>query len=1016
MGTEETLFHEALERTDPQERTAFLDQSCASQPELRAAVEALLAASRPETSILDKPALSVATLDAVAETVTEGPGTVIDPYQLVEQIGEGGFGVVFRAEQQQPIRRQVALKTIKPGMDTRQVVARFETERQALALMEHPNIARVLDGGVTGSGRPYFVMELVPGIPITEYCDERQLTPRERLALFIPVCQAVQHAHQKGIIHRDLKPSNVLVAEQDGIPVPKVIDFGVAKALGQPLSEQTLATGLGRIIGTLEYMSPEQAEFHATDVDTRADIYSLGVLLYELLTGTTPLTKDRLRQAAVTELLRVIREEEPPRPSTRLTDSKDMLASVSAQRKLEPARLTKAIRGELDWIVMKCLEKDRNRRYATANGLVRDIERYLNEEPVEAGPPSAGYKLRKLLRRNRGPVAAATLVLMALVAGIAGTTTEMIRAERERHRASAASDQARRNLTEARRNLDLAVAAVDQFCTKVSEDPRLKEHDLRPLRQNLLKSAVEFHQELLSRRHQSEIARIDLARSQARLAQLTNEIDASDQAIIHYQRAVQLYGEVLNSQPADMATQCELARNLVSMAELYTVIGRSDEAEQSLRRGLDILKSILSSKPQLSAVREQLARALAAQGYTRSLTGRPSEAQTSWREAIVEWERLAQESPDNARYASELAHARWKLGDAILGQGIAHWREAQTEYRTALKIARGVASQPEVSDFEHRVLANILLGLAKVEMVSGQNPDAIQHIREAIDTLERLREEQPSVRSHLHDLATAYMQLGKCEQLANRRDAYTAAFSQAAELEGRLVAQAPGNAVWESLWAELLGELGFIARDDGDSQSALKYFDHSKQLSESILAREPESKNVKGNLPYVLSARGRLLAGFDRFQEALADCDQAVLLSNDQEDKRDNFRLDRAWVRMMAGDYPAAASEARDSLDALASRCDIRFLPPRFVFGARICSRAAALAQADVQRTADETARLSAEYSAAAIDMLHSALDGGLSDATVLEEEEFQVLADRPEFLQIQEELSKRGARQRTAG
>ncbi len=291
-------------------------------------------------------------------------------------------------------------------------------------------------------------------------------------------------------------------------------------------------------------------------------------------------------------------------------------------------------------------------------------------------------------------------------------------------------------------------------------------------------------------------------------------------------------------------------------------------------------------------------------------------------------------------------------------------------------------------------------------MISGQNPDAIQHIREAIDTLERLREEQPSVLSHLHDLATAYMQLGKCEQLASKQNACKAAFTKATELEGRLVAQAPGNAVWESLWAELLGELGILARDDGDPQSALKYFDHAKELSETILDREPESKNVKNTLPYVLSARGRLLAELGRFQEALADCDQAVSLSKDQEDKRDNFRLDRSWVRMMAGDYRAATAEARDSLDALASRCDIRFLPPRFVFGARICSRAAALAQADVQRTVEERSKLSAEYSAAAIEMLHSALDGGLTDSTLLEDEEFHVLADRPEFSQIREDLS----------
>ena len=432
MDTEETLFHEGLARADPHERAAFLDEACAGQPGLRAAVEALLAASRPDTSILDRPAVAATMLEAVSQVVTEGPGTVIGPYQLIEQIGEGGFGVVFRAEQQQPIRRQVALKTIKPGMDTRQVVARFETERQALALMEHPHIARVLDGGITGSGRPFFVMELVQGIPITQYCDEHQLTPRERLALFVPVCQAVQHAHQKGIIHRDLKPSNVLVAEQDGVPVPKVIDFGVAKALGQPLSEQTLATGLGRIIGTLEYMSPEQAAFHTADVDTRADIYSLGVLLYELLTGTTPLTKDRLKRVAVTELLRVIREEEPPRPSTRLTDSKDTLASISAQRKLEPARLTKAIRGELDWIVMKCLEKDRNRRYATARDFALDLERFLANKPVLAGPPSAAYRLRKTMRRHWRTLTAVSSFVVLLVAAVISLSIALMAVDRER--------------------------------------------------------------------------------------------------------------------------------------------------------------------------------------------------------------------------------------------------------------------------------------------------------------------------------------------------------------------------------------------------------------------------------------------------------------------------------------------------------------------------------------------------------------------------------------------------------
>jgi serine/threonine protein kinase/tetratricopeptide (TPR) repeat protein len=435
---EAAIFHVARRIDAPEARRLYLQQVCAGDTALQARIEALLRVHDENRGFLEPPAEGPPRPTTADAPVTEGPGTPIGPYKLLEQIGEGGFGAVFVAEQHQPVRRMVAVKILKRGMETRQVVARFEAERQALALMDHPNIARVLDGGETASGRPYFVMELVKGVPITRYCDAHQLTPRERLELFVPVCRAVQHAHQKGIIHRDLKPTNVLVAAYDGKPVPKVIDFGVAKALGQPLTDRTLFTGLGSVIGTLEYMSPEQAEFNAADIDTRADIYSLGALLYELLTGTTPLTKDRLKQVALLEVLRLIREEEPPKPSTRLSESKESLPSISAQRKLEPARLNRELRGELDWIVMKALDKDRARRYDTANGLARDIERYLQDETVEACPPSAGYRLRKFARKHRHLLGAGATFVVLLVAGAGVSIWQALRATAAEQRAVAA--------------------------------------------------------------------------------------------------------------------------------------------------------------------------------------------------------------------------------------------------------------------------------------------------------------------------------------------------------------------------------------------------------------------------------------------------------------------------------------------------------------------------------------------------------------------------------------------------
>jgi len=450
---DQSIFLAALEKPYGPKRDSFVAEACAGDDQLLANVQELLRAHHKSGNFLDELPSGVAPRDpgtAISvPIIVEDLGSVIGPYKLVERIAEGGFGLVFVAEQQQPVRRKVALKIIKPGMDTRDVIARFEAERQALAMMDHPNIARVYDAGATASGRPFFVMELVRGIPINEFCDKRQLTLVQRLQLFNHVCHAVQHAHLKGVIHRDLKPSNVLVTLHDTTPVPKVIDFGVAKAISHSLTDKTIYTRFTQMIGTPLYMSPEQAEMSGLDIDTRSDIYSLGVMLYELLTGTTPADPKRLYSAPFDEVRRIIREEEPPKPSTRLTTLGQALSTVSSKRNIEPRKLTSFVRGDLDWIVMKALEKDRRRRYETASAFAADIQHFLNREPIEARPPSAIYRFQKFARRNVVFITTASLVFAALILGMAVSIWQAGVARDAQRKALAEGAEKERALSEA---------------------------------------------------------------------------------------------------------------------------------------------------------------------------------------------------------------------------------------------------------------------------------------------------------------------------------------------------------------------------------------------------------------------------------------------------------------------------------------------------------------------------------------------------------------------------------------
>ena len=790
-----TIMGEAIEIASPAEREAYLDHVCGGDAVLRRRVDQLLDDHARAGDFLEQPATMAG---LIVPPSREGPGAVIGPYKLLEQIGEGGFGVVFMAEQAQPVRRKVALKVIKPGMDTRQVIARFEAERQALALMEHPHIARVLDAGTTESGRPFFVMELVKGIPITDYCDQSRLSTRERLGLFIDVCRAVQHAHQKGIIHRDIKPSNILVTQQDGKPLVKVIDFGIAKATGQQLTDKTLFTGFGQLIGTPLYMSPEQAALSAVDVDTRSDVYSLGVLLYELLTSTTPFNKEMFSSVSYDELRRIIREDEPPRPSTRLsTLQANALSTICDRRQVDPRKLNHEVRGELDWIVMKALEKERQRRYESASAFAADVQRYLEDEPVAACPPSSAYRLRKFARRNKTTLLTAITVSTALLVGTVVSIWQafeatsarkladerLVLADKRLKNEKLARADANKQRQQASANLQKALEAVDQMLTRVADERLAAIPGTEPVRQELFQDALKFYEAFFKQSPDDPHLRISTAKAWTKVGNIHEFLGAVTKAQAARQDAIQRWETLHAEIPADVEIQTGLAEactgfahtehwrrnkfasaepalergislyrdlarrfpdnpdyewiatNLeVVLADNYKCTNRLDLAEQTFRRTLEVQRQLWSRQTVSSKNHWILPNCLNTFAtFLGEARQRNDELEALNAESLRRAEDLVASDPEATRAVHCLVRAANMYGDFAKSQG--RITEAEKHYRRAVEVGQ-LLPRVNPRDFNLNFsLPQAQLDLADLLAGDGRHLEALTHYRVAGDLL-----------------------------------------------------------------------------------------------------------------------------------------------------------------------------------------------------------------------------------------------------------------------------------------
>lgn len=902
---EETLFELAL-NTPPAELPALLDRECFGDPAMRLRMEKLIAAHLA-TDFLQSPD-SPAGGSSLAPPPTESSiGSVLGGrYKLIENIGHGGMGSVYMAQQTEPVKRLVAVKVIKSGMDSKAVLARFEAERQALAIMDHPNIAKVLDAGATESGSPYFVMELVKGVPITKYCDNHQLTPRQRLELFIPVCEAIQHSHQKGIIHRDIKPSNVLVATYDDRAIPKVIDFGVAKATGQTLTDADAVTGFGALIGTPEYMSPEQAGFNNLDIDTRTDVYSLGVLLYELLSGHTPVDRRSLQKAAVYEVLRIVRDVDAPLLSAKLS-SIDTLPSVAANRRTEPKKLATEFRGELDWVLHKALEKDRTRRYSTATGLASDIQRYLSNEVVDARPPSTWYTLQKLVKRNKGQVLAAVLLLLSLLAGIAGTTWGLIRAEQRRVEAVAAqkNEATQRGIAEA--NEAKAVLAREQEAHQraiaETEKQRAIESRNRALdalrdttgedvekligAKKVLSQNERAYLEAIARRWQvfaagegtDELSRQISGEGHLRVADLWDQLGRRDDALLEYEQAEKIYRELATefSKVADYTDSLAVCCNNHGLALDH--LGRQVEAQAKLREGLAINQKLTIEFPDRAEYRLSLAGNYHNLAIVSDALGDKTGALESYRQGLGIEEKLSSEFPDQAEYRSRLAVSHSNLGVLLVSMG--QHEEARGHYDQALVIREKlVADFPAQTEYFDKLAATYNNYGNLLDSI-GQSDEAVKRYRQAIAIKEKLVSDFPGMPEYSNSLASGYNNLGSILRSRGNDVEAVALYRKAMAIHENMVSIFPFEPEYRKDLSDTYKNLANLLRAANKPDLALELHVKAIEIREKLVKDFAGVPEYRESLSTSYASLALLLRREDKLTEAEAAYRKALAIQEE---------------------------------------------------------------------------------------------------------------------------------------